>query len=140
VKPLASEIYYQQPVSELMATVGKLGADGAQVFATTDLVIGQHLVSSNLIYLVPTKQIHLPQAEISHTIAKAGSGYSLTLSSKVLARSVYVTFGDAKVAVSDNYFNLLPGVPQTITLKSGASLDDVTKSLHVVSLADAFPQ
>jgi beta-mannosidase len=140
VKPLASEIYYQQPVSELMAAIGKLGADGTQVFATTDLAIGQQTVSSNLIYLVPTKQIHLPAAEISHTIAKAGSGYSLTLSSKVLARSVYVKFGDAKVAVSDNYFNLLPGVPQTITLKSAASLEDVTKSLHVVSLADAFPQ
>jgi beta-mannosidase len=56
----------------------------------------------------------------------------------VLARSVYVTFGDTKVEVSDNYFNLLPGVPQTIVLKSDASLDEVTKDLHVVSLADAF--
>jgi beta-mannosidase len=60
------------------------------------------------------------------------------LSSKVLARSVYVTFGDAKVDVSDNYFNLLPGVSQTITLKTDASLDDLTKSLHLVSLTDAF--
>jgi beta-mannosidase len=58
----------------------------------------------------------------------------------VLARSAYVTFGDAKVDVSDNYFNLLPGVPQTITLKSDASLEDLTKSLHVISLTDAFAQ
>jgi beta-mannosidase len=127
-------------MTDLMAAIEKLGAKASQVFVTTDLVVGQQTVSSNLIYLVPTKEIHLPAAEISHTIAKAGSGYSLTLSSKVLARSVYVTFGDAKVAVSDNYFNLLPGGPQTITLKSGASLEEVTKNLHVVSLADAFPQ
>jgi beta-mannosidase len=140
VQPLASKIYYQQPVTELVAKLGELGAKGTQVFATTDLVVGQQTVSSNLIYLVPTKEIHLPASEISHNIAKAGKDYSLTLSSKVLARSVYVTFGDAKVEVSDNYFNLLPEKPQTIILKSDASLEDITKNLHVVSLVDAFPQ
>jgi beta-mannosidase len=138
--PLASKIFYQQSMPELMAKIGKLGADGTQVFVTTDLMVGQQTVSSNLIYLVPTKEIHLPAAEISHTIAKTGSGYSLTLSSKVIARSVYVTFGDSQASVSDNYFNLLPGVPQAITLKSNATLEELTKNLHVISLVEAFPQ
>ncbi|HWW22811.1 MAG TPA: glycoside hydrolase family 2 protein, partial [Edaphobacter sp.] len=89
---------------------------------------------------VPTKQIHLPAADIAHTITKDGEAYTLTLSSKTLARSVYINFGDTKVEVSDNYFNLLPNATQTITLHSNATLEDLTKSLRIISLVDAFPR
>ncbi len=137
VDQLASRIYYSQALPDLLR---KLAVDPATVFITTDLAVDNQSVSTNLIYLVPTKQIHLPAADITHTIAKDGTAYTLTLSSKTLARSVYVTFGDTKTEVSDNYFNLLPNTPQTITLHSSASLEDLTKNLHIVSLADAFPR
>jgi beta-mannosidase len=137
VDQLASKIYYSQPLSDLLR---KIAVDPATVFVTTDLVVDNQTVSSNLIYLVPTKQIHLPTADITHTITKDGEAYTLTLSSKVLARSVYLTFGNSKVEVSDNYFNLLPNTPQTITLHSDASLEDLTKNLHIVSLVDTFPR
>ena len=136
VDQLASKIYYSQPLPELLR---KIAVDPATVFVTTDLVVDNQTVSSNLIYLVPTKQIHLPTADIAHTLTTDGTTYTLTISSKVLARSVYLTFGNSKVDVSDNYFNLLPNTPQTITLQSGASLEDLTKNLHIVSLVDAFP-
>ncbi|WP_263368964.1 beta-mannosidase [Edaphobacter bradus] len=135
--PLASKIYYQEPLPGLLS---RIGVDASTVFVATDLTIDNHTVSTNLIYLVPTKQIRLPQAEISHAIARDGSAYTLTLSSKVLARGVYVTFGSSKVEVSDNYLNLLPNTPQTITLQTSASLEDLNKSLRIVSLVDAFPQ
>ena len=137
--PLTSKIYYQQPMPDLLQ---KIGVDPSTVFLTTDLTIDNQIVSSNLIYLVPTKQIHLPLTEIAHTISpvtgKDGT-YNLTLSSKVLARGVYVTFGTNKVDVSDNYFNLLPNTPQTTTLRSSASLEDLNKNVHIISLVDAFP-
>ncbi len=136
VGQLASKIYYSQALPDL---IRKLAVDPTTVFVTTDLIVDNQTVSSNLIYLVPTKQIHLPTADITHTLTKDGPAYTLTLSSKVLARSVYLTFGDSKVEVSDNYFNLLPNTPQTITLHSDASLEDLTKNLHIVSLVDAFP-
>jgi beta-mannosidase len=137
VEQLASKIYYSQALPDL---IRKLAVDPTTVFVTTDLVVDNQTVSSNLIYLVPTKLIHLPAADITRTLSKEGEAYTLTLSSKVLARSVYLTFGDSKVEVSDNYFNLLPNTPQTITLHSSASLEDLTKSLHIASLVDAFPR
>jgi len=137
VDQLASKIYYSQALPDLLR---KLAIDPATVFVTTDLTVDSQTVSSNLIYLVSTKQIHLPAADIAHTITKDGEAYTLTLSSNVLARSVYLTFGDSKVEVSDNYFNLLPNTPQTITLHSSASLEDLTKNLRIVSLVDAFPR
>jgi beta-mannosidase len=58
-----------------------------------------------------------------------------------LARSVYLSFGDLDVQPSDNYFDLLPGEPRTITLKApaAASSDQLRSAMQIVSLTDAFP-
>ena len=58
--------------------------------------------------------------------------------SAVLARSVYLAFGNLDVEVSDNYFNILPGETVEITAKSLGSLVAVKTALKVVSLTDAF--
>jgi beta-mannosidase len=60
------------------------------------------------------------------------------LSSPVLARDAYLTFGSLDIEPSDNYINLLPGQPAEITLKSTAPIDQVRSQLKVVSLVDAF--
>ena len=56
----------------------------------------------------------------------------------VLARSVYLSFGDLDVKVSDNYFDLLPGETAEITVTSAASLDALKAQMKVISLTDAF--
>ena len=56
----------------------------------------------------------------------------------MLARSVYLSFGNLDVKVSDNYFDLLPGETAEITLTSAASLEALKAQLKVVSLTDAF--
>jgi beta-mannosidase len=56
----------------------------------------------------------------------------------VLARSVYLSFGDLDVKLSDNYFDLLPGETVEIVATSAASLDALRAQLKVVSLTDAF--
>ena len=103
-----------------------------------ELVVDGKTISRNLIYLVPTKQVHLPEAHISAELVVAAEGFHLKLSSPVLARSVYVTFGDASAELSDNYFDLLPGETVDLTVKSRETLDTLKTSLKVVSLADAF--
>jgi beta-mannosidase len=57
----------------------------------------------------------------------------------VLARNVYLSFGDLDVQASDNYVDLLPGEVATIRLRTNSSLEQVKNSLKVVSLTDAFP-
>ena len=44
------------------------------------------------------------------------------MSSAVLARSVYLSFGNLDVKVSDNYFDVLPGETVEVTAESKASL------------------
>jgi beta-mannosidase len=135
VSELSSQVYLQVPLSDLG---GKEGADAARQVVVAELVVEGKSVSRNLIYLVPTKQVQLPAANIKTELAQAADGYHLRLTSPVLARSVYVTFGAASPELSDNYFDLLPGETVDVVVKSQEPLDQLKATMRVVSLADAF--
>ncbi len=133
VTELSSAIYLQIPLTEFGNT-----ADSTQVFVAADFTANGAPVSKNLIYLAPTKLIQLPPAHIQTDITPADGGYRIRLTSPVLARSVYLSFGDLDASPSDNYFDLLPGEPVDITVKTQAQLDALRQKLAVVSLVDAF--
>ena len=130
----SSQVYLRRPLAELQAK----GIDFTQVFVAADLMAGGDTLSTNLIYLAPTHDIHLPAAAIATDLTPAADGVRLRLRSPVLARSVHVSFGDLDVTPSDDYFDLLPGQPTAITIKGRASLEDLRHALQVQSLADAF--
>ncbi len=132
VPGLSSQVYLQWPMSDLGA------ADTAREVAVADLVADRKTESHNLIYLVPTKQVQLPAAHISAELTPGAGCYFLKLSSPVLARSVYVTFGALSPELSDNYFDLLPGQPAVVLVKGPETLDALKANLQVVSLVDAF--
>ena len=62
----------------------------------------------------------------------------IRVTSPVLARSVYVSFGNLDAKVSDNYFDVLPGETVEITAETKAGLDEVKEQMRVMSLTDAF--
>jgi beta-mannosidase len=134
VPALSSAVYQRMALSELVPQ----GTDTASVFITSDLAVDGKVVSTNLTYLVPTHEIHLPPATIQTDVQPASGGYIVRLSSPVLARDAYLTFGSLDVEPSDNYFDLLPGQPVEITLKTTAPIDQVRSQLKVISLVDAF--
>jgi beta-mannosidase len=131
VAPLSSQIYLTLPKEAL-------GADPKSIFAVADLKVGGKTVSSNVLLFAAPKEVHLPAAEIVSDLVKAGDSYRLRLSSKVLARSVSVSFGDLDAKVSDDYFDLLPGQPVDIRVDSAAAPGELRSNLKVISLADAF--
>jgi beta-mannosidase len=139
VPALSSAVYQRMALSELVPP----GTDAASVFITSDLTLDGKVVSTNLTYLAPTHEIHLPPTTIQ-TDVQAGNvqsktgGYTVRLSSPVLARDAYLTFGSLDVEPSDNYVDLLPGQPVEITLKTTAPIDQVRSQLKVISLVDAF--
>ncbi len=134
VTALSSAVYQRMPLSELAPP----GVDSASVFVVSDLSVDGKIVSTNLTYLVPTHEIHLPATTIQTDVQPASGGYMVRLSSPVLARDAYLTFGSLDVEPSDNYIDLLPGQPAEITLKSTAPIDQVRSQLKVISLVDAF--
>ncbi len=137
VMPLSSKIYLQLPVEESLIAKG---IDPTKVVVTTDLTVAGAVVSSNLIYLAPTVEVHLPVAALKTEMIKTGDSYHLKVTSPVLARSVYISFGDVDADVSDNYFDLLPGQTVEVTIKTQAGEDALKAGLKVISLVDAFDQ
>ena len=136
IDPLASKIYQQITMTDLM-NLGHL--DMSQLVGVADLSIGGKEVSSNLVFFVPSKQVDLPSASISTNIQPAGNGFDVTLKSPVLARAVYLSFGEADATYSDNYINLLPNEPATIHVSGDRlSLEELKRDVSVTSLVDAF--
>jgi beta-mannosidase len=130
----SSRIYTQTGLSQLAPA----GTDPAKIFAVAELSVEDRVVSRNLVYLRPTKQIQLPVAHIAADVLPDGDTYSVRLKSDALTRSVCLSFGALDVESSDNYFDLLPGESVDIRINGAASLDDVRKNLTIRSLVDAF--
>ncbi len=137
IAPLASKVYLTMPMLDI---TNLPDCDLGKIFAVTDLLVDNKLISSNELFFVPKKDMQLPQAKITSdlTSVKAGENYTLHLSSPVLARSVYITFGNLDAKLADNYFDLLPGQSVDLQITSAASLDDLNKNMRVISLTDAF--
>jgi beta-mannosidase len=130
IPALSSKVYLEIPTQTY--------SDPAETVAAMDLTVNGKQVSNNLMYLAPTPDVHLPAAEITSHLTQAHGAYEVRLSSKVLARDVYVSFGDHDAKFSDNYIDLLPGEPQTIVVHSPANLAELQSSMKVISLVDAI--
>ena len=135
IAPLESSVAVAWPLEKL-ADVG--ASDPSRVIAVANLSAGGVEVSRNLTYLVPVKNIHLPQAELKTELRGEGGTYKIRITSPVLARSVYVSFGNLDVNISDNYFDLIPGETIELTVKSASSIEELKSQMKLISLVDAF--
>ncbi len=111
------------------------GADPKRTFAVFELLDGERVLSRNLVFFAPAKQLALPQPRIDSQWQADGDGYTLTLSSDVLAREVWLSLGDLDAQVSDNAFDLLPGEPLKVHVRSKATLDQLRTALQLRELA-----
>jgi beta-mannosidase len=113
--------------------------DPHRSFLVFDLAVAGKKVSRNLIFFDAMHSLDLPvMPKIEATLNKDGADYTITLQSSKLARGVNISFGDLDVETSDNYFDLLPGEPATVTLKSAASIDQLKGALKITSLTEAY--
>ncbi|MGO9437468.1 MAG: beta-mannosidase [Terracidiphilus sp.] len=135
VEPLTSKVYLDWPLAKL-AQAGAANTSG--VFVVAELISGDAQLSRNLTYLAPTKEVHLIPAALKVETRGSNGTYKVQITSPVLARSVYLSFGSLDAQVSDNYFDLFPGETREVTVSSAASLDALKAELHVISLTDAF--
>ena len=135
LSPLASKVYLDWPLKKL-TDAGAANTSG--VFVVAELSTSEGKTSRNLIYLAPTKEVHLLPAALKVEAAGVKGSYKLRVNSAVLARSVYLSFGDLDVKLSDNYFDLLPAETVEIQAQSSATLEMIKAKMQVVSLTDAF--
>ena len=133
----SSAVYLTLDEKELLAS-----ADPKKSFLVFDLAVGGRRISQNLIFFDTMHNLDLPKSvKIDTSLESSDGSYAVTLRSPVLARSVNLSFGDLDVKTGDNYFDLLPGEPVTVKLRTPTSstLDQLKSSMQIQSLTDAFP-
>ena len=135
VTPLTSKVYLDWLLQKLAQSGA---ADTSRVFVVADLSAYGAELSRNLAYLAPIKEVHLKPAALKVETIGANGSYKIRVTSPVLARSVYLSFGNLDVKVTDNYFDVLPGETVEIMATSAVPLDVVKAQLKVISLTDAF--
>lgn len=130
----SSAIYFTVDKAALAAK-----GDPRKTVVVFDLQVAGKQVSRNLLFFNATHDLELPVApKIESSFTKVDGEYSLTLKTAALARNVYVSLGELDAQMSDNYFDLLPGEPVTITLKTSSTLEQLQSALKITSLTEAF--
>ena len=134
IPELSSKVYATFSRQELLA-----GTDAQHAFAVFDLTKSGKVLSRNLQFFDRTRNLALPVPAIQADWSGSAGAYALRLLYSALARHVYVSFGDNDVEVSDNYFDLLPGEPVTLQLKTKLDLTQLRRWLQLRNITDAFP-
>ncbi len=136
IQPLSSAQVWDTPQADYLQ-----GADPRSVFLHAELLIagenGGQPVSTNDLYFLPYKDLHLPPATIESTWTTVGGKPALHLKSATLARDVYVTVEGSDAEPPDNFFDLLPGESKTLIFQKGTTAS-LKNSVTIVSLSDAF--
>jgi beta-mannosidase len=134
VPELSSKVYASYSRDELLKST-----NAQHAFAVVDLAQGGKMVSRNVFLFDRVRNLALPSPAIQAEVNGSGGLYTLRLQSAVLAKHVFVSFGDHEVEISDNYFDLLPNEAVTLQVKSKVDLEEIRRSLKIRNIADAFP-
>ena len=131
-----SKICFDTLVSAL---VGKLNP-AELVFAVTmegEDIHGENVKADNLLYFVSPKDLLLPVPSISRKIRETPTGYTVLLSSDKLVKNLFLS-ANLKGSFSDNYFDLLPGVPVEIQFTTTKKSLEIDKLITLKSLVDTY--
>jgi beta-mannosidase len=141
IQPLSAAQVWEAPQIDYLKTANGGAADPAAVFLHVELRLSEDKtgqpVSTNNLYFLPYKDLHLPPATIRSEWTVIDGKPALRLSSVVLARDVDIETGAFDGRPSDNFFDLLPGQSKTVVFAKGTK-EDLKKTLSIVSLTDAF--
>ena len=94
------------------------------------------LLAKNKIYLVPPKDLDLPDPGMAYSVSDFEDYYAVTVKAERLAKNIFVSSA-LPSNFSENYFDLLPGEEKTITISKP---DQVSSGRHHIESFKAFDQ
>ena len=112
--------------------------DSKNQLLVIELVENAKVITKNVFYFRPVKELNLPKPSVKYEIQKVEDGYQITLQSDKLAKNLFMTIGDEEGFFSDNYFDLLPGEKIQIHLKTSVSDKKLKELFKIQTLEAAF--
>jgi beta-mannosidase len=135
VQPLTSASELSIAKNELLGD-----HDPSEVFLRVEITADGETLSANNRFFMPPKDLALARPTLETTVRSSDAGFEITVETDTLARNVRLSYGPDDGFFTDNYFDLLPGAPLTLTWESetDVTLEDFQEGLVVESIVDAF--
>jgi beta-mannosidase len=128
-----------QETLDLAEPLAKYGRDNLYLRIALD--INGQTVSQDSVFLTPPRFIDLPRASVTTAaVQSAPAEIKLTFTSPVFQHRFHFDLPGLDFAASDNFFDLFPGEPKTVTLTFGdaVSADELQAKVTTASLADTY--
>jgi beta-mannosidase len=103
-----------------------------------ELTENNAVVSSNIMYFKPIKDVLLPKPDMKFELNTVDGGFEITLNTDKLAKNLYMTIGDEEGFFSDNYFDLLPGQEVKVKLETKLTKEKLQEVFKIQTLESAF--
>jgi beta-mannosidase len=135
-------VYLRRNHSDIVATlsISRLVSetDESRLVLLCRLSSGDMPLAENISYFKLPKDLDLEHPEIRSHITKTTTGFIVELTTNTLAKNIHLTCSDPESFFNDNYFDLIPGIPKTVTVKTQIQQDEFERSLYIISLADSY--
>lgn len=129
----SSDTFYAIKTAEFMKNI-----QAKNQLLTVELIENGTVISDNILYFKPIKDVLLPKPEVKYTIEQVDGGFEIALSTDKLAKNLYLTIGNEEGFFSDNYFDLLPGKPVKIKLETQLGKEKLQEILALKTLDQTF--
>lgn len=97
-----------------------------------------NILTENTHYFARTKDLNLPKAKIDYKTRTFDGRCEITLSSKQLAKDVFIQVPMQGAHFSDNFFDLLPGESRKIVITSADIRKGETPAITIKQICDTY--
>ncbi|HEX9975073.1 MAG TPA: glycoside hydrolase family 2 protein, partial [bacterium] len=129
----SSHSFFEANIDELLNRM-----DRKRIVFHAKLFEQDQLLSENVLYFLPVKDLDLPAAKIKIDVAEISDGYSIKLFSDHLAKNVYLSIDEIDGIFSDNYFDLLPDRSVKVKFSCDKKVADFQYKLKIMTIRDTY--
>ncbi len=129
--PNASTMIFSIPVDEFLA-----GVDRSAVVFSAEFTCPGEDPPLAIRYFAHPKDMKLPDTGITFDIIPEGEKITLALTADVLAKNVFLDFGECHF--SDNFFDILPGETVTVTLDTDIPIEKIKDGIRIRTLRNTY--
>lgn len=110
-----------------------------KILIYSELVSNKKVLSENIMYFVPNKELELPKPKITYSIHENKTQFIVELQTDKFAKNVFLSV-NSTYNFSDNYFDMLPFSKKYLTIKKDESdeLESFIESFKIVTLIDSY--
>jgi len=128
-----STVLSEIDTAEILKSSGK-----TRCLLVTTFESGKVVIDTDYRYFVKVKDLELLDPLVNLDCEETPDAYSVTISSENLCKNLFLTSTNSEVQFSDNFMDLLPGQPVTVTCPKTIGFEEFKSGLKYLSVYDTL--